>query len=305
VRHSILAAASCALVVLGVAAAALPEWAYPLDPAQTPTDAVRQLRLPGSERSYTFAQVDDPFNAPDWYPTDYPPMPDVVAHGRMPNVQACGHCHLASGAGRPETASLYALPTAYVLRQLNEFKSGARHGALAGKMSLIANSMSADDFGAAAAYFAKIKKAVPYKVVETETVQQSYLANEALRLPVKGAATEPLGGRIVELPLNTDRALSRDPRSGFVAYVPVGSIAKGDALVSKWGCGYCHGLNFKGLNDVPTIAGKSPVYVYRQLNDMKTGSRAGAMASLMKDLVGNLSDEDMIAISAFLGSRQP
>jgi cytochrome c553 len=205
----------------------------------------------------------------------------------------------------PETASLYALPMAYVLRQLSDFKSGVRHGALAGKMILIANSISADQSVAAAEYFGKIKKPVPYKIVETHTVPQSYLGNEALRLPAKGNSIEPLGERIVELPQNNDQALSRDPRSGFVAFVRVGSIAKGGALVSIWGCGYCHGLNFKGLNDVPAIAGRLPSYVYRQLNDVKTGSRAGAMASLMKDLLANFSDQDMLAISAYLASRPP
>ena len=95
-------------------------------------DATVQKTLPGSTKTYTQAQIDDGFNPPDWYPQDHPPMPDVVAHGRKEaDARACALCHLTSGGGHPESAGIAGLPVGYILRQMEEFKSGARKGARA------------------------------------------------------------------------------------------------------------------------------------------------------------------------------
>ena len=70
---------------------------------------------------------------------------------------------------------------------------------------------------------------------------------------MEGSEREPLGERIVEIPDNLEQFESRDPRSTFTAYVPVGSLAKGEALVTKGGpgktvaCAPCHGPDLKGL----------------------------------------------------------
>ena len=101
---------------------------------------------------------------------------------------------------------------------------------------------------------------------------------------------EPLGQRIIELPENLERTELRDAASGFVAYVPVGSIKKGEALVTKGGgkttqCGLCHGADLKGLGPVPGIGGRSPSYLVRQMHDMQTGVRKGSWSELMKPVV--------------------
>jgi cytochrome c553 len=113
------------------------------------------------------------------------------------------------------------------------------------------------------------------------------------------------------LPQEETRAKSRDPHSGFVDYVPPGSIARGEALVATGDggktipCGICHGQTLQGLGEVPAIAGRPPTYIVRQLNDMKTGARSGISTALMKAVVEKLSVEDMVAIAAYLGSRDP
>ena len=43
----------------------------------------------------------------------------------------------------------------------------------------------------------------------------------------------------------------------------------------------------------------------RQLNDMQSGTRSGAAMALMKAVVEKLTVDDMIAIAAYLGSREP
>ena len=47
------------------------------------------------------------------------------------------------------------------------------------------------------------------------------------------------------------------------------------------------------------------MYIYRQLNDIKIGTRNGAWAPLMKGVVEKLGDEDMIAIAAYLTTKAP
>jgi len=62
---------------------------------------------------------------------------------------------------------------------------------------------------------------------------------------------EPLGRRIVEMPNDVEQFELRDTRSQFTAYVPPGSIAKGEVLAKTGGsgttvpCGICHGPDLK------------------------------------------------------------
>ena len=100
-------------------------------------------------------------------------------------------------------------------------------------------------------------------------------------LRLEGAGIEPIGQRIIETPEDAERTeVLRDPRGGFIAYVPVGSIKKGEALVATGGgkttrCAVCHGADLRGLGPVPGIAGRSPSYTVRQLYDMQQGTRNG------------------------------
>ena len=205
------------LLTLSVRAQTLPEWAYPVNPPPTPLNDTVQKHLAGSDRTYTQTQIDDGFNPPDWYPQDHPPMPDVVAHGRKAaNARACALCHLTSGGGHPESALIAGLPVGYIMRQMAEFKNGARTGARAVAMIPIAQGLNEEDFKVAAEYFASLKAPSWYKVVETATVAKSYLGNGAMRFPVENGGTEPLGNRIIELPQDDESAVeSRNPRIGF------------------------------------------------------------------------------------------
>ena len=97
------------------------------------------------------------------------------------------------------------------------------------------------------------------------------------------------------MPEDTERVERlRDPRLGFVAYTPVGSLAKGKELVTTGGgktiqCSVCHGQDLNGLGLVPGIAGRSPSYMMRQLYDIKAGSRVGAAAALMQPVVARIT----------------
>ena len=112
------------------------------------------------------------------------------------------------------------------------------------------------------------------------------------------------------MPEDRERTELRDSQSPFVAYVPVGSIKKGEALAKTGGgktvqCTICHGSDLRGIGPVPPIAGRSAIYTFRQLYDFKDGARHGAWSAMMKPVVQNLTLDDMIAIVAYTSSRMP
>jgi cytochrome c553 len=299
-----------------------------LRPNQDATEQTRMRRLEGSAATYSLVDIRDGQNVIDWFPNDHPPMPSVVAHGpaRMgKTMRGCGSCHLPNGKGRPENAPPAGLPAAYFIRQIQDFRSGLRHTADPRKpntntMIDLAKAMTDDEMRQAAEYFGAIKWTPWIRVAETNLVPKTRIVGN-LFLPIEQAKTEPIAGRIIEMPENEEQAETyRNPRSGFVAYVPVGSIKKGKDLVTMGGmkivgntivqgkttaCTTCHGLDLMGVADVPPIAGRSPSYLVRQLWDMQQGTRNGASAQLMKIVVANLTEDDMVAIAAYVSSRIP
>jgi cytochrome c553 len=293
-------------------------WAYPVpDPAASGAAADKaKKQLPNSSRSYTQAEIDDQFNPPDWYPDEHGPLPNVVQKGIQ--AQACGSCHLMSGMGHPESATLAGLPAAYMLRQMQDFKAGLRkdpkvHEASlrAARMNIIAGGLPEEDMRKAIEWFASLKPIVWYKVEEAQTVPKSWVNNGRMRLPLPSGGTEPLGNRIITMPQDAARVEERDPHSGFIAYVPPGSIKKGETLVNTGSagktvaCATCHGEGLKGLGDVPRLAGIHPIYLVRQLYDFQVGANTSTAAAQMKKVVEKLSEDDMIAIAAYAASLNP
>jgi cytochrome c553 len=293
-----------------------PAWAYPWAPdfKVMPDDGVPR-HVPDSEATFTITQERDLFFAPDWHPDDHPPMPDVVAHGRKPDVRACGSCHRTEGTGGPENASLAGLPASYIVQQMADYKSGARKFSGPQRspvllMTAVAKATTDAEVQAAAAYFSSLKPKSNIRVVETDTVPATQIAR-VFYMIAGNAGTEPVGERIVEVPVNVEQFEHRDPRSQFVAYVPNGSIAKGEALAKTGGsgtttpCATCHGQELKGVDSVPGIAGRSPSYIVRQMYDFQQHSREGSAGALMAPIVEKLSHDDMISLAAYVSSLKP
>jgi len=163
---------------------------------------------------------------------------------------------------------------------------------------------------AAAAYFSALQPRKRIKVVESDTAPKTYVAG-LIWAAVETGEREPVGARVVEVPDDLLGFESRDSRSTFTAYVPIGSLAKGEALVMKGGpgktiqCALCHGTDLKGLGPMPSIAGRSPSYMFRQLYDLQHGARTGEWSPLMAQVVANLDEQDLLAIVAYLASRDP
>ena len=293
-----------------------PAWAYPWAPDfKAPPDDGVPRHVPDSTASFTITQERNLFFVPDWHPKDHPPMPDVVAHGRQPDVRACGSCHRAEGTGGPENASLAGLPATYIVQQILDYKSGARKFAGPQRspsvvMTAIAKATTEEEAKAAAAYFSSLKPKANIKVMETDTVPVTQIAR-VFYMFVKDGGTEPIGERIVEVPADAEQFEHRDTRSQFIAYVPKGSIARGEALARTGGagltiaCATCHGPDLRGLNPVPGIAGRSPSYLVRQIYDFQQHARAGEAGAMMMPVVEKLSHGDMIALAAYVSSLAP
>jgi cytochrome c553 len=298
----------------------LPAWAYPV-PARgsaepPPREDFVPHTLPGTDVTLFVTQTSDRFDVGDWRPSQHPAMPTIVAHGSKPDVIACAFCHYPNGLGRPENSSIAGLPVDYIVAQVADMKSGARTSAELrmgppGAMRKLAAAVTPAEVRVAAEYFAKLQARPWVRVVETDSIPKVRVGAGSMFVPVEGGGKELLGDRIIETAEDMARANVRDPGSGFVAYVPRGSVARGKRYATTGGggkakpCAQCHGENLRGVGLVPRIAGRSPSYLTRQLYDIQSGARKGAGAAPMMDVVANMSAEDMLVVSAYLATLKP
>ena len=273
------------------------------------------LQAEGSSLQFTRQQVGNNYGPADWFPDDHPPMPDVVARGKPNQVRACALCHLSDGRGRPENAPLQGLPREYIVQQLRDFQQGLRRSAdprkaNTGEMENIVKALTEEEIQAVATYYSSIEVPKYIRVVETDTIPAMRIQGE-IYFPLDDGGQEPLGVRIIETPEDVEQTRLRNPRSGFIAYVPVGSVARGEALATTGGngrtiaCATCHGPDLRGLGPIPNIAGRSPSYLARQMYDIKLGTRKGTMAAMMTPVVANLTDSEIVDVIAYVSSLAP
>ena len=310
-------------------AADLPPWAYGFNtpPGSTAAAAPARAGAPaapdptprhvaGSDKVFVRQQIANQYGPADWFPEDHGPMPEIVAHGRQEAmIAACSLCHYPNGKGRPENAGVTGLPKSYFIQTMHDFRDGMRKSAdprkaNTNRMISFAKNMTDDEIQAAADYFGAMKWTPWMKVVEADMVPKTR-PNNGMFLMLEGNEKEPLGHRLIETPVKAEETeVLRNDHSGFLVYTPKGSLKRGEALVKTGAgrttaCGLCHGADLRGLGPVPGLAGRSPSYLGRQLYDMQAGFRKGEWTSLMKPVVANLSDDDLIAITAYIASMEP
>ena len=294
-----------------------PSWPYPKGVHEPPRpDDGKLFHIPGSTKSYTDTQINGSTSTVDWFPDLHPKPPAPVIAGKEGAYRACGVCHLIDGRGKPDTADLQGLPVAYFLQQLADMKDDKRlasipHASLA-DMIPVAKALDEADAKLAADFFHSIPAAQSTRVVETDTVVVTHPGPHNVQLVDPSGAKEPLGLRIIEIPEDVNRTMLRDATSGFVAYVPTGSVKRGE-LLAKTGdsgrtlpCATCHGEGLKGNGDMfPPLAGRSPTATARQLYDFKSGTRDGRNALAMKPVVARLTDQDIVDLTAYTASLRP
>ncbi|MGH8126960.1 MAG: c-type cytochrome [Gammaproteobacteria bacterium] len=277
--------------------------------APAPKANPRQVvHVAGSTRAYTQAQIDN--SIPDWFPQDHPPMPRVVAHGDKPAL-ACALCHNPDGRGGPEAAALTGLPEAYILEQVAAFRSGDRgKGPWPTTQNMTREALNATDadLQQAAVYFSKLKFIPQTQVIETASVPKTHWEDYVL-VPDKSGAREPIGERIVEMPVDFRLYELGDEHSGYIAWVPPGSIARGAVIATKGvgtalSCESCHGAGLQGVGNIPPLAGRSPTYIVRELILFRNGKRTNPAAAPMRQEASHLTLKDMIDSAAYAASRQ-
>ena len=224
-------------------------------------------------------------------------------------------CHRADGPGGPESAALAGLPKEYIIRQIEDFKSGAREPSVPKLVPprLMIEFREEDD--------RRRERAGSGLFFGTDATSddQGYRNRDGAKTRVAGwfltalpgGEKEPIAGRIIEVPEHPEQFEMRDSHSHFIAYVPPGSVEKGRQFVESGGdgktapCTICHGPNLKGLGPIPGIAGRSPSYIVRQLYDFQHGARTGPWSPLMAPNVVKLTIDDMVSLAAYAASLQP
>ena len=297
----------------------VPTWAFPGRSADLPLivppfDSTKPLRIPGSARSFTLAQVRDQLRPPDWQPRSHPAPPASVMRARADVRYACGYCHLPDGGGRSENATLAGLSSAYIVRQVEAFRSGARRGAGASATGPVANMIAVstlandEEIAAAARYFTRLRPRARYRVAERAMIPAMYEAG-GLYAERAGADSEPIAGRLLEMTESLERHELRDPDERFVTFVAPGTIALGRQLAlgapASPSCASCHGAGLRGTRVAPPIAGRSAAYILRQLLAFRTGARANVGADTMRVTTASLSVAQMVALAAYVGSLAP
>jgi cytochrome c553 len=344
-------AAVGALVLSAALHAATPEtplWAYGFTTPYTPGEKIsppgapshalranddageqtRKRTIAGSKESFSLVEIRNGHDVVDWFPSDHPALSPIMRHGPASlgeKAYGCAFCHMPNGQGKPENAPVAGLPAAYFIRQMHDFKNGLRGSAEPRKSNTLtmvshAQAMTEDEIKDAADYFAVLSFKPWIRIVETELVPRSKIVTNMF-VSIEAERTEPIAGRIMEMPENSDATeLLRDPHSGFIAYVPIGSVRKGEALVKSGAplvvdgkpvegktlaCATCHGPELHGVAEIPGIAGRSPSYIARQLYDIQHGTRKSPLSQTMLPVVAHLTNDDLVAISAYVASLPP
>ncbi|TPH13404.1 c-type cytochrome [Litorilituus lipolyticus] len=181
---------------------------------------------------------------------------------------ACGACHGAAGISAMGIyPNIAGQKDAYIIKQLNDFKSGARTDMM---MAPMAANLSEQDMADLAAYYASLPMT----------------AEEA---PAAAAASS-----------DAPTATASTGTAEVVTSSPAAAIYNGDikAGQSKSGmCVACHGVDGNSAVPMyPSIAGQSASYITKQLADFKSGLRVDPV---MAGMVAALTEEDMRDLGAY------
>ena len=91
----------------------------------------------------------------------------------------------------------------------------------------------------------------------------------------------------------------------FLAGSTTVMAADGEALYKGKACMTCHGAAGKEpiMPLYPKIAGQNKEYLIQQMQDIKSGKRSNGQSAVMKPMMTNVSDEEIIAIAEYLAKQ--
>jgi len=184
----------------------------------------------------------------------------------------CGACHGATGLNpNPTYPDLAGQHAAYIVKQLADFKSGARTDMM---MAPMAANLSEQDMADLAAYFS-IQKRVSEKATASDDTSAS-------------APTAAAG--------SVDIVTSTAAKAIYAGDVKAGQNKS--AM-----CASCHGADGNSpIAMYPKLAGQSANYIAKQLADFKSGDRVDPV---MAGMVAALSEQDMNDLAAYFAVQTP
>jgi len=166
------------ILVLGLAllpavanAQALPSWVTPAaqdDVSEELLNAVRD----GDQAARDVA-----------YPAVPNTVPQVIREGLDGNG-ICMGCHTTTGMGAPQSAPLAGLPAAYIVRQMVNFRTGARGQAYRANMAAFASDMTIEQISEVADYYSALPYEPRIEVVETAMVPRTYTGPRDITVPL-------------------------------------------------------------------------------------------------------------------------
>ena len=85
---------------------------------------------------------------------------------------------------------------------------------------------------------------------------------------------------------------------------PDGDVAAGEQRY-KVNCVNCHGRTGRGMASFPSISGQDAAYVSDRLMAYRAREMVGPNSALMFSLAGELSDQDIADLAAFISTAFP
>ena len=210
----------------------------------------------------------------------------VLALGSISTVQAadaaigkskaavCGACHGAAGISATDMyPNLAGQNAAYIVKQLKDFKSGARTDMM---MAPMAANLSDDDMANLAAYFSGLSR----------TGEEVATSND------DDAEATTDTAAVVEVEVVTS--------------TPAAAIYSGNVQAGKDKsamCASCHGpTGISAIGMYPNLAGQGANYLAKQLADFKSSARKDPV---MAGMAAALSPEDMNDLAAYYAVQTP
>jgi len=188
----------------------------------------------------------------------------------------CGACHGETGLNpSPTYPDLAGQKAAYMVKQLADFKSGARTDMM---MAPMAANLSEQDMADLAAYFSSQKRA-------SEKAATSIDSSATTIAPAVTASVST-----VEIVTSTGANT-----------IYAGDVKAGQGKSAM--CASCHGADGNSpIAMYPKLAGQSASYIAKQLADFKSGERVDP---IMAGMVAALSEQDMNDLGAYFAVQTP
>jgi len=190
-------------------------------------------------------------------------------------LQLCAGCHNQDGNSViPENPKISGLHPKYLVRQLEDFKSGDRKNPV---MESIIPMVDESEFKALAKYFSEQKR-LPGLLAPVEPSAPAVA--DASAPAAAGALSEQAKAEMVE--------------KGKQIY------EEGVLATAAPACGGCHGADGAGNDKFPRLNGQNPAYVVQQLQNFKTGARTNDPKAVMRAVAKRLNDEEINAVAEYI-----